>query len=190
MKFARYIGIVLLLSSFTEARAQSVLNCLLDGMYLPVAEIRNTVPYCFTGDSVIRGEKKALTLLPADSFTEGFVKIDIRRNRRAGAVYQDGILTFASPRDWYSLIATIIPDRNLSDCFFAVGFDTYGVKSYYTKAIGDLTAGKKRTIRVYMKLGYEIPEQIHIFSGMEELRTSLVPSDYYYQNGHLLLAAK
>ena len=167
-----------------------MLNCLMDGEYLPVAEIRNTVPYCFTGDYVVRGSKKALKLLPADEFTDGFVEVAVSKNERAGVVNDNGILTFTSPREWYSFVATITPDRDLSDCYFAVGFDTYGVKSYYTKALGDLTAGKKRTIRVYMKLGYEMPDQLHIFSGMEEVRTSLVPSDYSYQNGYLLLAAK
>ena len=190
MKFARYFWIVLLLSSLAEVSAQSVLNCLIGGKYLPVAEIRNTIPYCFTGDSVVRGSKKELALLPADEFADGFVEVAVNKNERSGVVNENGILVFVSPRDWYSFVATITPDRDLSDCYFAVGFDTYGVKSYYTKALGDLEAGKNRTIRVYMKLRFEMPDQLHIFSGMEEIRTSLVPSDYSYRNGDLLLAAK
>lgn len=190
MKLSPNIFILILFSTFAETKAQSVLSCLVDGAYLPVAEIRSTVPYCFTGDGVVRGKKKQLALFPAERFAEGFVEIEIRRNQRAGVVKRDGILLFTSQRDWYSFIATIIPDRDLPDCYFAFGFDHYGVKSYYTKALGDLVAGKKRTIRVYTKLGYEMPDQIHIFSGMEELRTSLIPNGYFYQNGHLLLAAR
>jgi len=190
MIFARCISVVFVVLACLSAKAQSSLSCLVDGEYLPVFEVRNKTPYCFTGDGLIKGRRDNLTLLSTEDFTDGFAQIEILKNVRAGVSREDGLLIFASSSDWYLLIAKITPDRDLNDCYFSLGFDTYGTKSYLIRDLGDLEAGKSRVIQVYVKLGYEMPEQLHLFSGMEEVRTTLMSEKYSYENGRLLLASR
>ncbi len=189
MKYCRSLLLVVLFLIPFSINAQSVLYCLNDGQYLPVAEVNRGIPLCFTGDDLIRGSAKKLTLLPSDSFAEGFLKIDIRKNERAGVTKSGGVLMFNSSQNWYTLICDVTSDADLSDCYFALGFDTYGKKSFYCRSLGPLKAGKKKTLRVYVKLGYEMPDNLHFFSGMEEIRTSLVPINYSYEDGHFELAS-
>jgi len=167
-----------------------MLSSFVQGEYLPVVEIKNMIPYCFTGDAVIRGKKKQLTLVESDVFADGFVEVHIKKNQRDGVYTDNGLLRFSSKEDRYLFVATFTADRDINDCFVALGFDTFGKKSYHVRSLGKLEAGKKRNLHVFIRVGFEMPDNLHFFSGMEEVRTSLVPGYYSYENGNLLLAAK
>ncbi len=189
MKIVRLLVPLIALSVSSFASAQSLLQCLKDGDYLPVASVSSGAPMCFTGDSLLKGKRADLVMSPAESFGEGFVDVEIRKHSREGVVENDGVVQFVSIKGWYLFLCNITPDRDLNDCYYAVCFDTYGLKSYYTRSLGHLKANQTTTLRVYMKLGYEMPDQLHMFSGMEELRTSLVPTGYQYDSGDLVYAS-
>lgn len=186
----RAIGCLSFLTILTggPALAQSSLNCDIDGDFLPVFEIKGRMPYCFTGDDLVKGEPEALTMLPTSKFGEGFIEVSVVKNERRGVVSQDGLLRFTSRQARYRLHAKIVSQTDLSNCYFAMRFDTYGKMSYLCNSLGDLEAGKVYSLDISTKLGYEMPQQLHIFSGMEEIRTSLVPIAYDYEEGVFRLA--
>ena len=190
MNVCRIFLVVFLALTPVSLLAQSLLYCLQDGEYLPVAEVNRGAPLCFTGDDLVKGSAKSLTLLPAESFADGFLKIEVKKNLRMGVAKKDGILMFSSSQNWYTLLCDVISDRDIEDCYYAIAFDTYGVKSFYCRSLGPLKAGKRKSLRVYVKVGYEMPNQIHFFSGMEEIRTSMIPMTYFYQNGSLEFASR
>ena len=174
----------------TSSRAQSGVHCLIDGSWLPVAEIKGKVPYCFTGDGLAKGELDAVTMLPAEEFGEGFLKVTLESNKRTGVVDGgDDVLRFTSREGWYQMTALVTSDVDLSDCYYVMRFESYGEIKLLCRPIGALKAGKPQRIEIYTKLRYEMPQQLHIYSGMEELRTSLIPGAYRYDFGEFLLAS-
>lgn len=181
-----------LLFSTTTAQvlAQSALHCLHDGMWLPVAEVKGTMPYCFTGDDLVKGSKEEMTLLPVEDFAEGFIDVKVLKNVREGVSNSDGILRFSRDKAWYLMKATLVSDIDIEDCYYALRFETYGTFSYYCRPIGALQAGKPKSVEIFMKVGYEMPQQLHIFSGMEEVRTTLVPTEYSYNYGKFTIASR
>lgn len=182
-----YIFVFLLVGP--AMRAQSVLYCQFGNEYLPVESVKSGNPMCFTGDSLVKGNSNDLVIAPADQFGEGFIDIEIVTNKREGVIDNDGILQFQSPQGWYLLICRLIPDRDFSDCYLSLGLDRYGEKSFYPRSIGELKQGEEKSLRLYIKLGYEMPDQLHLFSGMEEIRTSLLPFEYSYDQGQLVFAS-
>lgn len=174
----------------STAQAQSILYCQLGDELVPVQSVRGSVPMCFTGDSLVKGKQKDVIMVPAESFGEGFIDIEVVKNKRGGVFNNNGVLQFESPRGWFLLICRLVADRDIPDCYFTIGFDQYGEKSCYSRSLGDLKEGEEKSLRVYLKLGYEMPDQLHVFSGMEEIRTSLLPSNYQYQQGELVFASK
>ncbi len=172
------------------AEAQSLLYCQFGDELLPVESVKGSSPMCFTGDSLVKGKQKDLVILPAERFGDGYIEIEIIKNKREGVSNNNGLLQFESSRGWYLLICRLVADRDIDDCYYSIGFDHYGEKSCYTKSLGNLKKGEKKYLRVYMKLGYEMPDQLHVFSGMDEIRTSLLPSAYRYDQGQLVFASK
>lgn len=189
-RLAKILAALLISASSGSLFGQSVLHCHVDGMWMPVEEMKGAQPYCFTGDSLVKGSREDMTLLPTADFGEGFIDIEIKANMRQGVVQKDGILRFTSDKSWYLMKARVVSDTDLENCYYAMRFDTYGTYSYYCRPIGDLKAGKPKTIEIFMRLGYEMPQQLHVFSGMEEIRTTLVPTAYSYNFGHFTIASR
>ena len=170
--------------------AQSLLYCQIEDDVFPVAEVKGGRPLCFTGDSLVKGSSESITMVPERSFGQGFIDVEIVKNERDGVANNGGVLEFTSHRSWYLLICKLVPDRDLPNCYFTLKLDSYGDKSHYLGSLGDLVAGEEKMLRVFVKLKYEMPDQLHIFSGMEEIRTSLVHSVYQYEEGQLIFAAR
>ena len=167
---------------------QSVLHSLKDGAFFPIVELKGRMPYCVTGYGIEKALKDKVTLLPSEDFVNGFVDVEIIANKRKGIATTSGssLNRFTSHNSWYSLKCRIVSNADLEDCFYALRFDTFGKSSFYCRSIGDLKAGKSKLIEVFMKINYEMPKQLHIFSGAGELRTTLVPGAYSYENGEFL----
>ena len=180
MRIVRFFLPILFLLAPSITNAQSLLYCYKGDDYLPVANVIAGVPMCFTGDSLLKGKRADLILYPSTDFGEGFIDIEVVEHSREGVVNQKGVLYFVSTRGWYLLHCKITADRDMQDCYGALRFDEYGRCSFYMKSLGDLKVGETKTFRVYMKLGYEMPERLHLFSGMNEIRTSLIPRRYEY----------
>lgn len=172
-----------------HSHAQSLLYCDIEGNFLPVAEVKGGRPLCFTGDSLVKGSSENIVMAPERSFGQGFIDVEIVKNTREGVTDNRGVLQFTSHRSWYLLICNLMPDIDMPNCYFSLKLDSYGEKSYYLGSLGDLVAGEEKMLRVFVKLQYEMPDQLHIFSGMEEIRTSLVPTVYEYEEGELIFAA-
>lgn len=180
-------ALVLAATLTTMAMGQSVLHCLEGGRLFPVMELRGKAPYYFTGDALERGSGEGLRLVPGERFAEGFIDLKVREQFREGVSKKGGTVTFSGRPEWYLLVCEITPDRDFENCYYALSLDTFGKKSYYARPLGDLQAGKTRFLRVYVKLDYEMPDQLHIFSGMSEIRTTLIPRSYAYEYGMLVL---
>lgn len=184
---------ILILSSVLQvgsfSHAQSLLYCQIEDEFLPVAEVKGGRPLCFTGYSLVKGSSDSVIMAPERNFGQGFIDLEIVENERDGVANKGGVLQFTSHRSWYLLICKLVPDRDLPNCYFTLKLDSYGEKTHYLGSLGDLVAGEEKTLRVFVKLKYEMPDQLHIFSGMEEIRTSLVPTVYEYDEGELFFAA-
>lgn len=172
----------------SSVSAQSALHSLIDGGWVPVAEMKGKIPYCFTGDGLVKGDEDRVTMLPVSDFGEGFVKVDLVSNQRSGVDRSDEVLRFTSREGWYQMTALVTSDVDLSDCYYVMRFEMYGEIKFYCRPIGTLSAGKTQRVELFKKLGFEMPQQLHIYSGMEEVRSSLVPGEYRYEFGEFLLA--
>lgn len=174
----------------SRVNAQSALHCLIDGGWLPVAEMKGKVPYCFTGDGLVKGDAESVTMLPVSDFADGFLKVELVSNTRSGVVDNGDVLQFTSREGWYQMTAMVTSDVDLDDCYYVMRFEMYGEIKFYCRPIGALKAGKTQRVELFTKLGYEMPQQLHIYSGMEEVRSSLVPHEYRYEFGEFLLASR
>ena len=190
MRLRLILYLISLLQITSILSAQSLLFCQIEDEVLPVAEVKAGRPLCFTGDSLIKGSSESVTMVPERSFGQGFIDVEIIRNERDGVADNGGVLEFTAHRSWYLLVCKLVPDRDLTNCYFTLKLDSYGEKSHYLGSLGDLVAGEEKMLRVFVKLKYEMPDQLHIFSGMEEIRTSLVHSVYQYEEGELIFAAR
>ncbi len=173
----------------TFAMAQSQLHCLQDGLLYPVAEMRSGAPYYDAGDRLIRGSRKSLTMLPSSEFGYGFIRVEILENVRSGKPSTKSSLKFGPERAWYLLKARVVADIDLEDCYCVLRFESYGEVTFRLKSLGNLKAGQARTFEIFTSVGYETPQQLHIYSGKEEIRSSLVPGDYRYDFGQLVMAS-
>ncbi|MDQ8204516.1 hypothetical protein [Pelagicoccus sp. SDUM812003] len=182
----------LLVSVFASnvVQAQSSLHCLMEGSWLPVAEVKGREPYCFTGDSLVRADQAEVAMLPEKSFEQGYIEVEVISNKRGGIQNREAGVQFVSSNGWYELIARLKPDRDLDDCYLVLRFDSFGDVRYYVQGLGDLKEGKAKRINVFTKVQYEMPQQLHLYSGMLEVRSSLVPNEYCYSGGELLFASK
>ncbi|EDY81320.1 hypothetical protein VDG1235_938 [Verrucomicrobiia bacterium DG1235] len=171
-------------------KAQSSLHWMQDGAWLPVYEVRGSSPYCFTGDGLVKGDDKELTMLSSEAFGDGYLEVEIIENKRSGVVRNDGALRFSSEKGWFQFNARVSSDRDIEDAYFVMRFDRFGESSYLCRSLGSLKAGKGKSISIFTQLRYEMPKQLHFYSRTEEIRTSLVPTGYRYEYGDFQLAAK
>lgn len=167
--------------------AQSALHCLEDGSWLPVYGVKGGVPYCFTGDGLIKSSDEKLTMLSHPRFGPGYLEVKILENVRSGVVQTEGVPHFTAKTGWFQFSARVTAREDLSDVYFVMRFDQLGEAAFSCKSIGDLKAGQSRTISLLKKLSYQMPEQLHFYVGMEEIRTNLVPSSYTYRFGDFFL---
>lgn len=171
-------------------QAQSSLHCLVDDSWLPVFEVKRETPLCFTGDSFINGSEERLTMLSSPEFAEGFIEVKIVENTRQGVVKSGEVLQFTSARGWFQFAAKVTADRDIEDAYFVMRYEQFGETIFTCREIGSLKAGKPRMITILKRLEYEMPKQLHIYSGTEEIRTNLVPTSYTYRHGSFLLASQ
>ncbi len=172
---------------FFSGHAQSALHCLESGSWLPVFEVKGGSPYCFTGDGLVKSSSDKLTMLSNPTFSEGYLEVEILENIRSGVSSADGALRFTSEYGWFQFTARVTAHEDVGDAYFVMRYDKLGDAAFSCKSIGSLKAGKSKLITIFKKLEYEMPEQLHFYSGMEEIRTNLVPSSYTYQFGDFLL---
>lgn len=172
---------------FFSGHAQSALHCLESGSWLPVFEVKGGFPYCFTGDGLVKSSSEKLTMLSNPHFSEGYLEVEILENIRSGVSSADGALRFTSESGWFQFTARVTATEDVRDAYFIMRYDKLGDAAFSCKSIGTLKAGKSKVITLFKKLEYEMPEQLHFYSGMEEIRTNLVPSSYTYQFGDFLL---
>lgn len=168
-------------------QAQSVLHCLENGSWLPVFEIRGETPYCFTGDGLVKSSSEKLTMLSNQTFSKGFLEVEILENIRSGVENVDGGLRFTSEKGWFQFVARVTALQDVSDAYYTMRYNSLGEAVFYCGSIGDLKAGKSKTITIFRILKFEMPEQLHFYSEMEEIRTNLVPSRYTYRFGDFVL---
>lgn len=168
---------------------QSTLHWLSDGLWHPVYEVRGNVPFCFTGDDLVRGDPKDLTMLSAPAFGSGYLKVDILENRREGVVKMNGGLKFTSENGTFRFSGRVMSDVDIEDVYYVMRFKKVGSAAFVCRSLGSLKAGKPKRIEIFLRLDYEMPEQLHFYSGMEEIRTNLVPDSYDYAFGDFFLAA-
>lgn len=169
--------------------AQSSLQCLDNDTWLPVYEVRGKTPYCFTGDDLVRGDSETLTMLSSEEFGDGFLEVKIIENARSGVVNTDGFLRFTAERGWFQFSAKVKSTVDIDDAYFVMRLDCYGEASYICGSLGSLKAGKSRTVAILTQLQYEMPKQLHFFSGSSEIRSDLIPTNYRYEYGTFLLAS-
>lgn len=180
-------GLALCLASSFSLNAQSTLHCLEDGAWLPVYEVRGGAPYCFTGDGLLKSAPEKLTMLSNTHFSDGYLEVEILENIRSGVVTSDGAPRFTSDRGWFQFAARVTASEDITDAYFIMRYDRLGEAAYSVKSIGDIKAGKSKLITLFKKLDYEMPEQLHFYSGMEEIRSNLVPASYTYKFGDFFL---
>lgn len=184
------IGIALCSASSFSVQAQSSLHCLEDGAWLPVYEIRGGIPYCFTGDGLLKSSSEKLTMLSNTEFGSGYLEVEILENVRSGVVKTDGISNFTAAQGWFQFTARVTAHEDVDDAYFIMRYDELGEAAFSCKWIGDMKAGQVKSITLFKKLDYEMPEQLHFYSGMEEVRTNLVPSRYTYRFGDFFLESE
>ena len=169
---------------------QSSVHYLKEGAWIPVYEVRGSVPYCVYGDNLVKGDKDGLTMLSSESFGPGFLRVEVLENKRAGVVKSGQEFHFVTQSGWFEFAARVTSDVDLDNVYCVMRFDQFGEASYLCRRVGDLKAGKSRVVSIFTRLKYEMPEQIHFYSGTEEIRTNLVPESYSYEFGRFLLASK
>lgn len=189
----RYISKIVFFSVFllfsAAASGQSTLHWLKDESWYPVYEVKGNIPYCFTGDSLVRGNSDELTMLSARDFAPGFLNVEILENRRQGVSKVEGTLQFTSNTGMFTFSARVTSEVDMDDVYYVMRFKRMGEATFTCRSIGSLKAGKPKRIDILMRLGYEMPEQLHFYSGMEEIRTNLVPHTYSYAFGDFVLAS-
>lgn len=168
---------------------QSSLYSLEKGSLYPVYEIRGSVPYCFTGDELIKTKSENLTMLSSEGFGGGYLEVKIIENKRSGVIRHGEDFQFVSQSGWYQFTARVTATEDVKDAYCVMRFDHFGVASFQCRKVGDLEAGKSRTVVFLTRLKFEMPEQMHFYSGTEEIRSNLVPNGYKYEFGNFLLAA-
>lgn len=171
------------LVSTLSLQAQSTLHCLEKGSWLPVFEVKGGNPYCFTGDGLVKSAEEKVTMLSSSSFGNGFLEVEVLENVRSGVANSDGLLRFTAEHGWFRFSARVTAQEDIEDAYFIMRFDKLGDAEFTCKSIGDMKAGKPKLISVFRKLDFQMPEQLHFYSGMEEIRTNLVPSSYDYKFG-------
>lgn len=184
------LSLVAIVAIGASGFSQSTLHCLHEDSWFPVTRVKGKVPYCFTGDSLARGSESKLTMLPAESFRSGFVHANVISNSRTGVVKNDEGFRYLSDSGWYQLTVELISDEDMTDCFYVMRFEAFGDVKFYCRPIGSLVAGKKKRIEIFKKVGYEMPQQLHIYSGMDEIRTTFIPGSYRYDFGEYLALAE
>lgn len=175
--------------SYSFLFGQSSLHCLEEGAWLPVYEVRGNAPYCFTGDELIKSKKEKLTMLSSESFGTGLLEVKIIENKRGGVVREGEALRFVKHSGWFEFTARVTAIEGVQDAYCVMRFDRFGEASFVCRRIGDLEAGESRVVSILTQVDYEMPEQMHFYSGTEEIRTNLVPDNYKYEYGNFLLAA-
>lgn len=189
MKFLAVLPAVLLFSTFTQTMSgQSVLQCLSDGAWHQVEEMRGKTPYYADGYGMSRANAENVALTSVDAFGPGFVNVEVVENKRQGVVDEDGLLKFIAPRSWYRLKATLVADVDLENCYYVLKMDDYGDSAYVCKSLGTLKEGEPRVVEIMIRVRYEMPQQLHIFSEGREVRTTLVPRSYTYNYGSFMFA--
>lgn len=168
---------------------QSSMYSLAEGVLLPVYEIRAKTPYCFTGDRLVRTGTETLTQLSSERFGEGFLEVEILENKRAGVIREGEELRFVRQSAWYEFTARVTATEAVIDGYCVMRFDSFGEASYVCRSLGDMELGESRVVSILTHLDYEMPKQIHFYSGTEEIRTNLIPDRYTYEYGRFLLAA-
>lgn len=191
MRTTRKLSFLSILTFFacSFGMGQSSLHCLDGGVWLPVHEVRGNFPYCFTGDGLVRGNRESLTMLSSERFGQGFLQVEILENKRAGVVKSGEELHFVKQTGWYEFTARVTAVEDVEDAYCVMRFDQFGEASFVLRKIGDLEAGQSRTIAILTQLTFEMPKQMHFYSGTEEIRTNLVPDSYRYEYGRFLLAS-
>ncbi len=184
-RYLTLLGLVFVLCF--SLKAQSTLHCLEDGAWLPVFEVRGESPYCFTGDGLLKSSNDKVTMLASNSFSDSYIKVEVLENIRSGVVKSDGALQFTSEHGWLQFTARVTAREDISDAYFVMRYVEMGEAEFSCESIGDMKAGKPKIIKILRKLGYEMPEQLHFYSGMQEIRTNLVPSSYTYRFGDFIL---
>ncbi|WP_309021102.1 hypothetical protein [Pelagicoccus sp. SDUM812002] len=129
-------------------------------------------------------------MLSNSEFGDGFLEVEILENVRSGVVNSDGINQFTAKSGWFQFSAKVTAVEDVSDAYFVMRFNKLGDAVFECKSIGDLKAGKFKIISLFQRLDYEMPEQLHFYSGMEEIRTNLVPAPYTYEFGDFVLEAE
>ncbi|MBC2605590.1 hypothetical protein [Pelagicoccus albus] len=169
--------------------SQSSVYCMQNGSWLPVYEVRNNAPYCFTGDSLVKADSQSLTMLASESFGHGFVEVEILENKRSGVIQNDQGLRFVTDKGRFDFVARVKATTDVEDLYCVMRFNKYGDAKFVCHRIGSLKRGGSSLITFSLQLKYEMPEQIHFYSGTEEIRSNLVPASYAYQFGDFLLAS-
>lgn len=157
---------------------------------MPVYDIRGNVPYCYDGDSLVKSNTRNITMLASESFGHGFLEIKILENKRSGVVKNGEELRFLSKSGRFEFVARVTAIEDVEDVFCVLRFEQFGEARYVCRKLGSLSAGKSKVVSILTQLEYEMPEQIHFYSGNQEIRTSLVPARYEYSYGNFELASK
>ncbi|WP_309029111.1 hypothetical protein [Pelagicoccus enzymogenes] len=163
------------------------MHCLEDGAWLPVYEVRGNFPYCFIGDGLLKSSSDRVTMLSSKAFADGYLEVEILENTRSGVVQSDGVPRFTANAGWFQFTARVTAMDDVSDAYFVMRYDKLGEAAFSCRSIGDMKAGQSKVITLFKKLQYEMPEQLHFYTGMEEIRTNLVPSSYTYRFGDFYL---
>ncbi|MBK1878852.1 hypothetical protein [Pelagicoccus mobilis] len=138
----------------------------------------------------MKSRKENVTMLSSDTFGPGLLDVEIIENKRAGVVREGEEVRFLKQTAWFEFTARVTAVEDVEDAYCVMRFDRFGEASFVCRRIGDLEAGKSRIVSILTLLSYEMPEQMHFYSGTEEIRTNLVPDSYVYEYGNFLLAAK
>ncbi len=126
-------------------------------------------------------------MLESNRFSDNYIDVEILENIRSGVVKTDGALQFTSEHGWLQFTARVTAREDISDAYFVMRYIELGEAEFSCESIGNMKAGKSKIVKIFRKLGYEMPEQLHFYSGMQEIRTNLVPSSYTYRFGDFIL---
>ncbi len=126
-------------------------------------------------------------MLSSSEFGKGYLKVEILENTRSGVDSSGGAPRFTAEHGWFQFSARVTAQQDSSDVYFVMRYNRLGEAAFNCKSLGDMRAGQTKIITFFKKLDYEMAEQLHFYSGMEEIRTNLVPSSYTYQFGDFIL---
>ncbi|MDQ8204860.1 prolyl oligopeptidase family serine peptidase [Pelagicoccus sp. SDUM812003] len=115
-----------------------------------------------------KSEHERTRFVAAESYAEGFVDVDFGEARDPRVLKNNKM---KAGKNSFEMTISLTADRNVSNCFFLLLFQSNDALATYYDSVGSLRAGKKRKIAIKMPAQVDAIGSLHIFERGRELRT-------------------